>query len=373
MDERARGVSGWETWIESEEIPIHRVHGVSDVMVLELGPWPRLGGLGAYVELFGMEGVTGLYVAEIPPGGQLEPERHLFDKTIYVVAGRGSTKVWTGDRANSDRRSVTFEWEAGAMFSPPMNAWHQLYNLSGSEPVRFIAATIAPMVMDIFHNPDFVYNCDYAFTDRFSAQPDFFEVKERIFFEPDRKWLWETNLIPNARAAFLNPDSQKKKGGRSTHYQMSGNVLAGHVSEFPSGCYHQAHYHGGGAIFINIGGGTGYTMMWPQDVGPHPYASGNEDKIVRVEWKDGSLYSPPSGWFHQHFNTGDQTVRQLALRLGSHRHKVTFHEALSGEGTLVSIKEGGALVTYADEDPEISRRFKQELEQLGLEYQMDKF
>ena len=143
--------------------------------------------------------------------------------------------------------------------------------------------------------------------------------------------------------------------------------------EFPSGCYHQAHYHGGGAIFINVGGGTGYTMMWPQEVGPHPYSGGHEDQIVRVNWQDGSLYSPPSGWFHQHFNTGEETVRQLALGLGSHRHRVTFHEAISGEGTLVSIKDGGSLVTYADEDPEISRRFKKELAGLGIEYQMDRF
>jgi len=79
-------------------------------------------------------------------------------------------------------------------------------------------------------------------------------------------------------------------------------------------------------------------MMWPQEVGPHPYSGGHEDQIVRVNWQDGSLYSPPSGWFHQHFNTGEETVRQLALGLGSHRHRVTFHEAISGEGTLVSIK-----------------------------------
>jgi len=52
---------------------------------------------------------------------------------------------------------------------------------------------------------------------------------------------------------------------------------------------------------------------------------------------------------------------------------VTFHEAISGAGTLVSIREGGSLVTYADEDPEISRRFRDELASSGIEYQMDRF
>src|ERR1051325_11477872 len=159
------GISAYQTFIEDEGIPIHRTHGVSDVLTLELGPWKRMGGNGAYVELFGMEGVTGLYVAEIPPGGQLEPERHLYDETIYVVQGRGSTKVWEGTRTQPKGEPLVFEWENGAMFSPPMNTWHQLYNLSGTEPVRFIAATIAPMVMDIYHNSEFIFDCPFEFKD----------------------------------------------------------------------------------------------------------------------------------------------------------------------------------------------------------------
>ena len=113
--------------------------------------------------------------------------------------------------------------------------------------------------------------------------------------------------------------------------------------------------------------------MWPQGDSPHPYANGRGDRVVRVDWKDGSVYSPPSGWFHQHFNTGAETVRQLALRLGSHRHAVTFHDAVSGAGTLISIKDGGSLVRYADEDPEIQRQFRDELARSGIEYQMDRF
>src|SRR4051812_37936283 len=126
MQEQARGFSGYQLWMESEEIPIIRGHGISDVMDIELGPWPRLGGRGAYIELVGLEGVTGLYVAEIPPGGQLAPEKHLFDETIYIVSGRGSTKVWEGARDDPAGREVVFEWQAGAMFSPPMNTWHEL-------------------------------------------------------------------------------------------------------------------------------------------------------------------------------------------------------------------------------------------------------
>ena len=224
--------------------------------------------------------------------------------------------------------------------------------------------------MDIFHNSDFVFNCDYHFQDRFDTRPDFFDVRERFFFEPGGKWLWETNLIPDVRGLDLVLDERKAAGGRGTHYQMGGNVLAGHMYEFPAGCYHKAHAHGGGAILLNVSDCRGYTLMWPPAAGIQPYASGHPDKVVRVDWQDGSVYSPASGWFHQHFNTGRTAARQLALRLGSHRHQVFFHDLASGEGQQVSVREGGTLIEYEDEDPEIRRNFQRELESAGLEYRM---
>lgn len=362
--------SGYQRWILNEGVPIIRGHGITDVMAVELAPWPRMGGRGAIVDLMGMEGVTGLYIAEIPPGGSLEPERHLYDETVYILSGRGSMKAWTGSRDQPDGEPRVCEWAAGAMFSPPMNVWHQLYNLSGTEPVRLIAATIAPMVMDIFHNPDFVLNCDYQFTDRYDSRPDFFDVRERFYFQPGKKWLWETNLIPDVRGLDLISDEVKAVGGRGTHYQMSGNVLAGHMYEFPAGCYHKAHAHGGGAILLNVSDCRGYTLMWPAEAGIQPYTRGHADKVVRVDWQDGSIYSPASGWFHQHFNTGRTPARQLALRLGGHRHRVKFHDAASGAGTLISVRDGGTLINYEDEDPEIQHAFRKELAEVGIQYQM---
>ncbi len=359
----------YERWMVSEGIPIVRGHGVSDIMAVELGPWARLGGQGAYIDLQGMEGVTGMYVAEIPPGGALEPEKHLFDETIYILSGRGSGRIWNG-RRDEEAQAITFEWHAGSMFSPPMNTWHQLFNLSGTEPVRLLAATLAPPVMDIYHNPDFVFGCPYDFRDRFDTQPDFFDVRERFFFEPDRKWLWETNLIPDVRGLELISDERKAAGGRGTHYQMSGNALAGHMYEFPGGCYHKAHAHGGGAIILHVSECRGYTLLWPREAGIQPYASGHGDQVERIDWQDGSVYSPPGGWFHQHFNTGPTVARQLALRLGSHRHRVTFQDVQSGKGQQVSVHEGGTLIEYEDEDPEIRRSFQTKLAEVGIDYRM---
>ncbi len=57
----------YHRWMQSEGLPIIEGHGLQDVREVELKPWRRMGGNGAFVHLYGMEGITGMYVAEIPP------------------------------------------------------------------------------------------------------------------------------------------------------------------------------------------------------------------------------------------------------------------------------------------------------------------
>ena len=77
-DWRARSVklSFYDYFLEKEGIPVYRGNFVDDVYTLELGDWERVGGQGAYLSLANQQ-VTNGYVAEIPAGGQLKPERHL--------------------------------------------------------------------------------------------------------------------------------------------------------------------------------------------------------------------------------------------------------------------------------------------------------
>jgi len=81
-------------WMEEEGIPIFDGLAVEDVTELPRKPWARMGGTGSFIQLKGGGGVTGMYVVEIPPGGALEPERHMYDELLYVLKGRGSTEVW---------------------------------------------------------------------------------------------------------------------------------------------------------------------------------------------------------------------------------------------------------------------------------------
>jgi quercetin dioxygenase-like cupin family protein len=370
---KQRRESTYEKFLRAEGLPVLRGYGVRDVGTIDLGPWARLGGRGAYIQLAGLEGLTGLYVGEIPPGGALEPEKHLFDKLIYVLSGRGLTEVWL---PGAEDRKQFFEWQAGSLFAPPLNTYHRLLNASGTEPARFLAVTTAPVPLDLFHNVAFVFGSDYVFDDRYTGQPDYFTLDERWFEDGTSEdsyaegWIRETNFIRDVRSMGLDAHEVKGASSDLTQYEMAGNVLVGHIAEWPVGRYHKAHHHGGGAVLLIVQS-EGYTLMWPSALGLRPYESGHGDQVVKVDWQVGSVFSPPTGWFHQHFNTGPLPARQLALRYGSNKYAVPFHDVHYAAGLLVSTRKGGTLIDYEDEDPAIREQFRRAVEQRSVAYHMD--
>lgn len=356
----------YEEWLARQEIPIVGGYAVQDVASLELGPWPKRGAVGAAIQLEGMEGLTGVYVVEIPPGQALPPEKHLYDELIYVVSGLGTAQIWLGpsDRPGDD--AATLSWETGSLFAPPMNARHRIVNDSRTQPARLLAVTSAPIVMDMYHNLDFVFGCDFEFTDRFAGEQDYFEASdERADFGSG--WVWETNLIRDVRTVALDAQEAKGRGSLVTWYQMSGSVLVGHMGEFQVGRYNKAHSHAGGQI-VHFLSSRGYTLMWPPEAGVQPYTSGNADSVVRLDWQEGSVLCPPTGWFHQHLNTGPEPARQLALRYGSKKYGVGFKDVFDRAGVLVSLKDGGTQIEYEDEDPRIRSDFARELERNGVDH-----
>jgi len=138
-------VSAYDKFIEKEGIPNITGFAVDDVRAVEVKPWARLDCLGTYINLDGNAGTNDAYVAEIPPGGKMAPEKHLFEKDIYVLSGRGATIV--GDDPS---HQTSFEWKEGSIFSIPLNVSHQHMNGSGTEPARFLAVTTLPLVLSLF-------------------------------------------------------------------------------------------------------------------------------------------------------------------------------------------------------------------------------
>ena len=84
--------------MEKEGVPVVEGFGVTDVRNLQLKNWQRLGCDGAYLQLRGLEGITGVYVGKLAPGATTQPERHLYEKVIYILQGQGVAEIQQRDR-----------------------------------------------------------------------------------------------------------------------------------------------------------------------------------------------------------------------------------------------------------------------------------
>jgi hypothetical protein len=305
----------------------------------------------------------------------IKPQRHLYQQLICILEGNGATQIWADGQENQKRM---FEWNQFSLFSPPLNTWYQLFN-GGNTPVLYLAVNDAPMVIDLFHNSDFVFNNPYQFTDRFLPSDDEYFTREQRHLESDgRGVLWQTNFISNVAEALVDAQEKKGAGVKITIFDMVENSFAGHLTEWDIGLYHKAHHHQGGAILLILRS-TGYSLMWPQEIGVRPYQNNFEDQVIRVDWGPFSVFSPPTKWFHQHFNTGTETARQLAFRPGgSARNPTGFRRSGSRiidgmPGVYVSYRKGGTLIEYADEDPRIRIDYEEALKATKIKSRMPAF
>lgn len=339
--------SMYDRWLETEGIEVIREVMIDDVRTVPLRPWPRKGGLGVHICLKGAEDIDDAYVCEIPPKSSLKPQKHLFEEMILILSGgKGKTEVW-----NEGGKKATCEWQQGSLFAVPLNAWHQHVNLD-DQPVRYLAVTDAPPVIDLFHSHDFVFNNPYAFKDRFNGEGDYFSNEGTLFAEGVER-IWETNRVPNVETVALK--SWKERGiGSSIRFELAGNTMMSHISEFGVGTYKKAHRHAPGAYIIILEG-EGYSLLWLEGQPKGKYA-----------WQRGSLIVPGRMEFHQHFNTGREPAKYLALRWGSQKFPTGKHFS-EGENWWFSTKLGGNQIEYEDEDPEVRQTYEQELAKKGIE------
>ncbi|HTF93257.1 MAG TPA: hypothetical protein VK632_09425, partial [Verrucomicrobiae bacterium] len=126
-------------WMAQQGIPVVDGFGVEDVRDIAMAPWARTGGNAAFINLYGMEGVTGMYVGEIPAGDALKAEKHFYEEVIVVLEGNGASEIWQDGGAKQN-----FEWGPWSLFAPPLNTNHRLIN-GGRTPVKYLAVTNAPL------------------------------------------------------------------------------------------------------------------------------------------------------------------------------------------------------------------------------------
>jgi quercetin dioxygenase-like cupin family protein len=312
-----------------------------------------------------------MYVVEIPAGGALNPEHHLYEKEVFVVEGRGSTEIWQDGQG----KKQTFEWQKGSLFSIPLNAHHRFVNASSS-PALLLCGTSAPNMMNLVDNPHFIFNCPYDFTDRYSGNEDYFKPKDDLEPDPVRGLAMKrTNFIPDIVNCDMPLDNRRSPGYRRLEPHMGGQRFHLWIGQHETGRYSKAHCHESAAILICVKG-KGYTYTWPEGLGSKPWEAGKGDKVMRQDYEFGGMVSaaPMAGdWFHQHFGISKDPLRFTAW-FGPNNHSA-LKPGRPGEAMAdiwaIDIKKGGRAIPYNDEDPYIRKEFEETLAREGVPSRME--
>ncbi len=361
----------YDAFMEAEGIPIYRGIGVKQAQHLPMKPWKRLGGRGSYIQLFGTEGLWGSYVAEIPSGGALNVERHVYEKVVLILEGRGSTEVWQ----EGQTKKQTFEWQRGSMFSIPLNAFHRFVNATNS-PAIMLCGTTAPNIMNLVDNPRFVFDCPFNFSERYSGTEDYFKPQEDLAPDPVRGLaMRRTNFVPDVITTELPLDNRRSPGYRRVEPHMAGNRFYLWIGQHENGRYSKAHKHASAAVLICLKG-KGYTYTWPEHLGMRPWENGKGEFVKRQDYEFGGMVTaaPMSGdWFHQHFGVSKDPLR-LSAWFGANNSRARKPgvpgEAITDRGAI-DIKKGGDAIPYNEEDPYLRKEFEGNLAAEGLTTRMN--
>ncbi len=360
----------YDRYMEAQEIPIYRGIGVARCQDLPRTEWKRKGGKGTFVQLYGTEGKWGCYIIEVPGGGALNPEKHMFEEIYLVMEGRGTTEVWQDGQT---KRHV-FEWQKGSLFSIPMNANFQIVN-AGSSPALLLAGNTAPNVMNLLNNYGAVFENSYQFLDRFSGAEDFYKPNDEIEPDPVRGLaMRQTNFIPDIINCDLPLDNRRSPGSTRVEPFMTGNSFYLWIGEHQSGRYSKAHAHHSCVALICLKG-KGYTRNWPESDGLRPWENGKTDNCNKIEYEPfGMVSAAPGGanWFHQHFGASKEPLR-LTAWYGPNAPGRT--PGVPGEKLLdagaIDVDEGGTAIPYFMEDPFIREEFEEALRKEGATTRMD--
>ena len=368
--------SPYDLWKESQGLETIYGFSVPNAYTAKLTPWEERGGSGVFINLDGSAGFNDSYIYELAPKESSKTIKHIYGELIFVLSGRGATTIW-----NDEKKKQSFEWGRGSYFAIPPNASHQFHNSSGSEPARYFSMTPAPRVIDTFKSLDFVFHNEHRFTDYFDDEVGFYHQTERPAGRARGYGAtggWQTNFVadvwamePKQRASVEELEGIARKaaalgtgwksvgrflkGGEEAHggqvSMLKGSVHCGISFGSQPGTHAPPHRHGPG-IHVTVIGGHGYTIL----------QSPAMDQTVRVDWGPGSVFVPPEGWWHAHYNTGPEPWDWLRVGWGSEKPK-------PGGGHYDysrTPQEGGDQMAFEDMDPAVHRQFEEELAKVGV-------
>lgn len=107
-----------------------------DMANRELHKRPLRNNASAWFELADYKSIE-CHVSEMGPRGHSQKHRHMFEAVIYIVKGRGHSIIHK-ELTDKPRR---VNWQAGDIFAPPINWWHQHFNDDDEQAARYLAIT----------------------------------------------------------------------------------------------------------------------------------------------------------------------------------------------------------------------------------------
>jgi quercetin dioxygenase-like cupin family protein len=322
----------YREWIKKSKVPMAEGYSTLDAKNHSVEPWPEIGGRGLYLNFSGNVHMDAVIV-EIPPGKALAQSRHFYEQITYVLAGRGRTNF--GDGAHQNK----VEWAEGSLFAVPVNVLHRHFNADSARPARLLHITSFPFMLQVFGSMGLINDLNYSFNDRYDGDPAYFNKTERV-----RKRWDKTNFVKDIRTSEVVEWNERGEGNASIFWDMAGNsILEPHMSEFEVGTYKLGHRHPYEAIILTLNG-RGFSLAGKDGL--------KDSESVKLDWKAGSIVSPPYFWYHQHFNTGDTKARYLAITEGD------FPKRL---GIPLEVEQ----IEADHEDPEIRKRFERERHHKG--------
>src|SRR5712672_249856 len=317
----------YRSWIKKAKIPIVEGYSIFDAKTQEVQPWPEIGGRGVYLNFSGNVHMDGVII-EIPESKSLAPRRQFYEQLVYVLSGRGSTVF--GDAQHQNK----VDWGEGSLFTVPMNVLHRHSNSDSQHPARLLAITTFPFMMQVFGSLGLIDDTTFSFGERYDGSPDYFSKSRRV----QKRWD-KTNFVRDIRSSEVIPWEERGKGNASMFWEMGGNtVLEPHMSDFPVGSYKLGHRHPYEAIILTLNG-KGFTLFDKEHL--------KDSDALKLDWKTGSVVSPPYYWYHQHFNTGDTRARYFAVTEGD------FPKRL---GIPLEVEQ----IEAPQEDPGIKKHFDRE-------------
>jgi len=330
----------YDRWMESHGLPIHRGAYIEDLKTVEVAPWDERECNAAFIQVSGMEGVAEARITEIPAGSTVPPMKFALDEVIYTLMGNGICTVWADGVSKH-----SFEFGPRSLFLIPRGAYRQFANARGDQALRLLHNNYLPVAMSLEPDPDFYFNNSFAHPELLQPREDELYAVAKRSPSMGRGATWYGNFFTDMGAwEDLVPHRQRGGGGHVVDVSFPNSQMGGHMSVFPPGTYKKGHRHGPGRVIV-IPAGEGYSIMWPE----------GGEKII-APWHEGSMFTPPDRWFHQHFNTSQTPARYLALaplpQFSGHSDEVTDR-----------VRD---TIQYPYEEPWIREKFEEELAKRGL-------